>query len=851
MKYKALILGSGGAHGEFQVGVLPTLARYYDSFDMYVGVGVGSLHSSVLAQHDDFITGVQVLMRIWQNMTKNSDILNPKPFGTMGALISEAEWASDGAFGNQKLKETIEKHIQWERLKNKNNWAIKTTSLTDGLAYTITNNKDLLKSANQEKGKIKLSLHPSSNHFIGDKILKFILAAGMVPMILPPVDIFNHRFVEGGIRDVAPLQTAIDAFEIAKANDGYTEAEFVIINNYVSELDHEPAQFLDSGSEILLRSIKIMTIEMAKNDLILGTKRLEDMAGIQSKVITLQPQTDTRLHPMNFGDMENRLLLRAHGQDVAQKQYKDEEVRIFNEIEAIQETFMANPENQQALDQLYEKIKTHPEIYKSVAHKKKKKKKEDWAIRFNPLDQTKIQKPQHVTHLKNLIKDIGTLDKKTKAMGSGYAFSNILDTKGIQISLDQLKKITKPKADWIKPAEQSEYLYEIEAGCNIQDLNDHLWQDGKTLLNQPGYEHLNFFGVCTTGGHGSGSQIGPISEAILSMHLITLNGQGKVVEYKIEPTDGITNAAKFQAANTGISLIQDDQTFNAVLVSAGCMGIVYSLIIKTQDSFFLEESRTCEVWEELKPNIIAKLNDPNIHSIHLWFNPYKINGKTDCVLSEYRVHQGPEKGKRPLGMSWNIVDDLAPLLIGLMKSNTKKIPNILSFSLRQTVNRKPVVMKNPLALNFGSPNHTPVFATNFSVPTSKLFDYVDGMQKLCADRAQQNVYVTGPIGLRFTSPGTGYISPQYDQASCMVEVPLLQGTDKAMETIAKFHEMAFKKFAGRPHWGQLNPVMTKSMFKKMFPEWKLFIKAYDKFNKGHFDNAFTKQLKLRSMIGEV
>jgi len=425
-----------------------------------------------------------------------------------------------------------------------------------------------------------------------------------------------------------------------------------------------------------------------------------------------------------------------------------------------------------------------------------------------------------------------------------------LETTGQNIRLNKLKAITKPRLKYLSDGIDTSQLWEVEAGNIIQDLNDFLWKHNQTLLNQPGYEHLNYIGVSTSGGHGSGLRIGPIAQAILSIQLLTLGKDNSVQEYRIEPNNGIANPEKYKEEGS-VLLIQDDDIFNSVLVSVGCMGIITSVIIKTQENFYLQEKRTLEVWEESKEEIHKKIIDPNIHSIHVWFNPYQVKNKTYCVLSEYNIVDGPEDKKRPAGMRWNLVDDLAPLLLNLMKAHKDKIPEIINASLRATVNKKPVVMKNPEALNFGSPNYSPVHATNFSVPFDQYREFLNAMVKMCAKRSNKNAYVTSPIGFRFTSPGRGLISPQYEQKSCMVEVPLILGTDHAKETIAQFHALAFKKYDGRPHWGQLNEVLNAKAFKQMFPEWKTFIKNYAKFNKGHFDNELTEQLQWRKLVNEI
>jgi|GEM_PF-7074635 len=126
MKWKALILGGGGPVGEFQIGALQVISQYYDSFDMYIGIGCGSLNSSVLAQYDTVAEGYTALLKIWNDIKRTNDIFDV-PFGggelaALAALISDRGWAKDSIYGNKKLTETIRKYIDWNKFKDKNNF---------------------------------------------------------------------------------------------------------------------------------------------------------------------------------------------------------------------------------------------------------------------------------------------------------------------------------------------------------------------------------------------------------------------------------------------------------------------------------------------------------------------------------------------------------------------------------------------------------------------------------------------------------------------------------------------------------------------------------------------------------
>ena len=852
MKWRALILGGGGSTGEFQMGVLPVLATHYDHFDMYFGVGVGSLHASVLAQHNRLSDGVQILLNFWKGIRKTSDLFDTPLLGsevaTLSALASDKGWARDGAYGNKKLRRLIGENVSWDRLQGKNNWAIEITSLSDGRLYLVTNNQTLLDASNNEGHLLELSLDPGDDHFIGSHIIDFVTASGSVPLMLPPVDIFGHRFVEGGLRDFTPLQLAVKAFELEMQN-GYTEAEFVVVDNYRQEVDFEGPELLDSGSEIVLRAIKIMTVEMAQNDIAQGRERLEELDGVSSDVIMVHPRVDFRLHPMNFDDHELRSALRDHGNSQAEMIFGARGKNVYDKLLDAHVKLKKDESDLEAAQAVVNLTAQQPEMARS-AREAVGGKAEATPAFVLPLSE-EVLYPRSLGELIREMKNAQVQGKRIKAVGSGYTFSNILETDGVKISLKYLKNIWHPDKDLLKDPDGGATLCEFEGGATIDDLNNWLWPQGKTLLNQPGFEKLNFLGTATTGGHGSGIRIGPIAAAIKSLHLLTFDKDGNLVQKRIEPSDGITDPATFKDQFPGLELVQDDTVFNAAIVSAGTLGVIYSLIIETQERFFLSEKRTMKLWREVKPRLQSILDDEEIHSIHIWFNPYKIDGEIHCVLTEYRKVPGPRKGSRPWGTSWNGVDEVSRVVHWAMELFPKAIPSLLHASLQQVVSDEEIVLPNPEALNFGTPNYVNVHATNCGIPAKYTADAADRLFELFQQRFGDELYVTAPIGFRFTSPGEAFLSPQYRQTTCMIELPLLEGTDGALDTVDFFHDTLYQEFEGKPHWGQINRLMNKDLLKQLFPEWKSFIKVYKEYNHGDFDSPFTQQVGFRELIDEL
>jgi hypothetical protein len=119
------------------------------------------------------------------------------------------------------------------------------------------------------------------------------------------------------------------------------------------------------------------------------------------------------------------------------------------------------------------------------------------------------------------------------------------------------------------------------------------------------------FGALNTGTHGGDHRQPPIADAVVALHLVADGGE----HYWIEPTllrefeSPLTDEAKVRAVYDAVAgashfhYIRDTNTFNAVLVSAGRFGVVYSIVMKAVRQYCLHEQRRLVNWQDIKSQV--------------------------------------------------------------------------------------------------------------------------------------------------------------------------------------------------------------------------------------------------------
>lgn len=114
------------------------------------------------------------------------------------------------------------------------------------------------------------------------------------------------------------------------------------------------------------------------------------------------------------------------------------------------------------------------------------------------------------------VQEIVASCERVKVLGSRHSFSDIADTEGVHLSLEELGGILA-----FDPV-----LRRVTVGGGIRyaDLARGLQAKGWALANLASLPHISVAGAVVTATHGSGSAIGNLATAVAGMEIVTASG---------------------------------------------------------------------------------------------------------------------------------------------------------------------------------------------------------------------------------------------------------------------------------------------------------------------------------------
>jgi NTE family protein len=303
---KALVLGGGSIKGAFQVGAVQAVLESGFQPDMIYGISVGALNATFLvneagrqAIEEKEINWSSVgrhLLEFWvKSIAQPQDIALLRSRMALGVYTLMSRY--DGLLDPSPLHNMIRKNVEGFILRNS------PVKLKVG-AVNITSG-ELIYASPQD-----------------DFFMEYVLASASLPMLMPAIAIgsVNDIFLDGGLREVAPVRQAIE--------DGATE--IVVIACHSKKIYH-PEGFRHRNLVSLFERVRDITVnQIVNNDIVWAESYAERsvLRGTNMKLTVVRPAEPLILNMQQFSDKDiTRLIVEGYREGLETMKRAEEVVK--------------------------------------------------------------------------------------------------------------------------------------------------------------------------------------------------------------------------------------------------------------------------------------------------------------------------------------------------------------------------------------------------------------------------------------------------------------------------------------------------------------------------------------------
>jgi len=180
-------------------------------------------------------------------------------------------------------------------------------------------------------------------------------------------------------------------------------------------------------------------------------------------------------------------------------------------------------------------------------------------------------------------------NKTVRALGGGWSFTKVAAAEGWILNTKMLNMIFPIRSTQSLSSNYKRTPNDLlfaQCGNSIQELNDWLKKNKRSLKTSGASNGQTIVGCFSTGTHGSAIDVGSVPDFIVGIHLITGPDKHVWLERRSYPVVSELFIQKFKT-----KLVADDELFNAALVSFGSFGFIHGVMIETEDIYLLETYR--------------------------------------------------------------------------------------------------------------------------------------------------------------------------------------------------------------------------------------------------------------------
>ena len=406
---------------------------------------------------------------------------------------------------------------------------------------------------------------------------------------------------------------------------------------------------------------------------------------------------------------------------------------------------------------------------------------QNWSKNIDFNDRQYFQ-PETLAELQELVRT----HPKIRVRGTAHCFNDIADTSSFAINLAKMPKVIEVNSD--------SKSVKVSAGLTYGELAPELHMQGWALNNLASLPHISIAGSISTGTHGSGMKNQNLANQVLSLDLVTAEGELRHID-------------------------RANPAFSAFVVGLGLGGIVYQYELKIEPTF--------EVRQVIYPDIPLDVLQRSFDQI---------------MGSAYSVSYFTDWSSTQVGNLWCKFRDneVIPESIGGSNKADRKLHPIPSVD--------PVACTEQLGVSGHWHDRLPHFKLEFTPSVGDEIQtefFVDRKDAAAAVEAvsQLGSEITPLLWiteLRTFAADNLWLSGAYER-DCLAIHFTWKKLDAIYPVIEKV-EAALRPFNYRPHWGKVftaDATYLKSVYPKM-AEFQALVQALDPTSK--FENSFTRRV---------
>lgn len=430
--------------------------------------------------------------------------------------------------------------------------------------------------------------------------------------------------------------------------------------------------------------------------------------------------------------------------------------------------------------------------------------------------------------IKKIIGEAIATNTPLRFLGAGWSWTKIATAEnGIMVDTKQLNTTLTLTPRSVLPSYTGDIkkLYFAQCGNGIWELNDELRNAvPKLSLKTCGASNgQTIVGAMSTGAHGATIDVGGVQDFVVGMHIIVGPDRSIWLERKSAP---IVTASFIELLET--ELVQDDDMFNAALVSFGCFGFIHGVLLETEPLFLLETnmhrvpygSNLKKAMETLDFGslVLPGGTDRPFH-FSVSINPYDIENGAFLYTHYKRPYKKdyvkPVKNDAGIGPG-----DDAPAFIGKL---TKVIPKLVPTIVNKLIGGA----LKPYSKQFGTLGEIfdntslrgKLSSTALGLPLNK----VNRVAELLLEINKTDGPFTGIFAFRYVKKTNATLGfTHFGDFSCVLELDGIfsSETDKFYQAVWK--RLDDEKIPYTFHWGKMsdiNPEKINKMYGKDATAW--------------------------------